>query len=169
MAKALLALTEGYRTSVEAEVGDALFDVEDESSEQGLVIVKDIDLYSMCEHHMLPFYGKVGSCLCVCMCVRCVRAMCLCAMCVCVRACAGVSCVCVRARACVLVCLVRMCVCLSVCGRHIPSHDRKDASQVHIGYIPHGKVLGLSKLARISDMFARRLQVRAALRACIAT
>jgi GTP cyclohydrolase IA len=66
MARSLLALTAGYRTSLETEVGKAVFDVEDEGSysastvgEQGLVIVKDIDIFSMCEHHMLPFHGKV--------------------------------------------------------------------------------------------------------------
>ncbi len=55
MASALLACTAGYGVSVEDEVRDALFDVETND----LVVVKDIDLFSMCEHHMLPFFGKV--------------------------------------------------------------------------------------------------------------
>ena len=56
MANALLACTSGYGVPVEDEVRDALFDVESND----LVVVKDIDVFSMCEHHMLPFFGKVG-------------------------------------------------------------------------------------------------------------
>ncbi|MBR9912083.1 MAG: GTP cyclohydrolase I FolE [Gammaproteobacteria bacterium] len=84
-AKAMQFLTRGYSETVEQVVNDALFP--SDSSE--MIIVKDIELYSMCEHHMLPFIGRA-----------------------------------------------------------------------HVAYIPTGKVLGLSKIARIVDMFARRLQIQ---------
>lgn len=83
--KALKFLTKGYQEDPEALIGKALFSVKYDE----MVIIRDIDVYSLCEHHMLPFFGKA-----------------------------------------------------------------------HVAYIPNGKVVGLSKIPRLVDMFARRLQVQ---------
>ena len=85
VANALAWLTRGYRQRVEDVVGDALF----EERHQNMVMVRDIELYSLCEHHLLPFFGRA-----------------------------------------------------------------------HVAYIPDGRIVGLSKLPRIVEVFARRLQVQ---------
>jgi len=85
MEKAIEFLTRGYREDPSAILQAAMFDV----AYDEMVIVKDIEMYSLCEHHMLPFFGKV-----------------------------------------------------------------------HIAYIPDGKVIGLSKMPRLVEVFARRLQVQ---------
>ena len=91
--QSLRALTSGYTADVDAVVNGALFSVEYNE----MVIVRDIDFYSLCEHHLLPFYGKC-----------------------------------------------------------------------HIAYIPDGKVIGLSKIPRVVEVFARRLQVQERLTSQIA-
>ncbi len=83
--KALRFLTQGYQQSAERVIGDALF----EENHENMVVVRDIEFYSNCEHHMLPFFGKA-----------------------------------------------------------------------HVAYIPDGRIVGLSKMARVVDVFARRLQVQ---------
>jgi GTP cyclohydrolase I len=91
--QSLRALTSGYAADLDAIINGALFTVDYNE----MVIVRDVDFYSLCEHHMLPFFG-----------------------------------------------------------------------QCHIAYIPHGKVIGLSKIPRIVDVFARRLQVQERLTSQIA-
>lgn len=85
VAASLKWLTRGYERDARQVIGDALF----EESHANMIMVRDIELYSMCEHHMLPFYGKA-----------------------------------------------------------------------HVAYIPNGRIVGLSKLPRIVDVFAQRLQVQ---------
>ena len=84
-AKAFQFLTRGYHQDIDEVVNGAIFD----SDNDEMVLVKDIEVYSLCEHHLLPFIGKC-----------------------------------------------------------------------HVAYLPQGKVVGLSKIARIVDMFARRLQIQ---------
>ena len=84
-AKAMSFLTQGYGQTLETIVNGAIFDADTDE----MVLVKNIELYSLCEHHLLPFIGKC-----------------------------------------------------------------------HVAYLPRGKVLGLSKVARIVDMYARRLQIQ---------
>ena len=85
VASSLKWLTRGYETDVAEVVGDAIF----EEKHDNMIMVRDIEVYSLCEHHMLPFFGKA-----------------------------------------------------------------------HVAYIPNGQIIGLSKLPRIVDVFARRLQVQ---------
>lgn len=84
-ARAFEYLTKGYQQDIDKVINNAIFS----SDNDEMIIVKDIEMYSLCEHHLLPFFGKC-----------------------------------------------------------------------HVGYIPQGKVLGLSKIARIVDVFARRLQIQ---------
>ena len=84
-AEAMRFLTKGYHERLEDVVNNAIFHAETDE----MIVVKDIELYSLCEHHLLPFIGKC-----------------------------------------------------------------------HVGYIPNGNVIGLSKIARIVDLFARRLQIQ---------
>ncbi len=85
VARMYAELTEGYRTDPTSLINDAIFSVDYDE----MVVVKDIDFYSMCEHHLLPYFGRA-----------------------------------------------------------------------HVAYIPNGRVIGLSKIPRIVEMFARRLQVQ---------
>ncbi len=92
-AKAMLYFTKGYKETVGGVIKDAIF----EEDTDDLVIIKDIEMFSLCEHHLVPFMGKV-----------------------------------------------------------------------HVGYLPNKKILGLSKVARIVEMFSRRLQVQERLTSQIA-
>jgi len=85
VAESMRFLTKGYAETPEEVLGDALFS----ESHQNMVVVKDIELYSLCEHHLLPFFGKA-----------------------------------------------------------------------HVAYIPNGQIVGLSKVARLVEVFARRFQVQ---------
>ncbi|MGH7651009.1 MAG: GTP cyclohydrolase I FolE [Gemmatimonadaceae bacterium] len=85
VASALKWMTQGYASSAEEVVGEGIF----EEDHDNMIMVRDIELYSMCEHHMLPFFGKA-----------------------------------------------------------------------HVAYIPNGKIVGLSKIPRIVDVYAQRLQVQ---------
>jgi GTP cyclohydrolase I len=93
VASALKWMTQGYASSAEEVVGEGIF----EEAHDNMIMVRDIELYSMCEHHMLPFFGKA-----------------------------------------------------------------------HVGYIPNGRIVGLSKIPRIVDVYARRLQVQERLTSQIA-
>ncbi|MCK5014227.1 MAG: GTP cyclohydrolase I FolE [Candidatus Omnitrophica bacterium] len=84
-AKAFQYLTAGYKEDVDRVINNALFP----SDNDEMIIIKDIELYSLCEHHLLPFFGKC-----------------------------------------------------------------------HVGYLPNGKIIGLSKVARVVDIFSRRLQIQ---------
>ena len=94
VAQALAFLTQGYQMDPEKVINDALFTEDYEE----MIVQKDIDFYSLCEHHMLPFFGKA-----------------------------------------------------------------------HVAYIPHHKIVGISKLARLVDVYARRLQVQERMTNQIAT
>lgn len=94
VAQALMFLTQGYQTDPAKVINDALFTEDYEE----MIVQKDIDFFSLCEHHLLPFFGKA-----------------------------------------------------------------------HVGYIPHHKIVGISKLARLVDVYARRLQVQERLTNQIAT
>src|SRR3954469_12620825 len=85
VAKSMAFLTQGYASSAEEVVGKGIF----KEAHDNMIMVRDIELYSLCEHHMLPFFGKA-----------------------------------------------------------------------HVAYIPNGKIVGLSKIPRIVDVYARRLQVQ---------
>jgi GTP cyclohydrolase IA len=85
VAKAMKEITIGYHQNIEKLINGAIFEAESDE----IIIVKDIELYSLCEHHMLPFFGKA-----------------------------------------------------------------------HVGYIPSNKIIGLSKIPRIVDMYAKRLQIQ---------
>ena len=85
VAEAMRWLTRGYETCVDDVINDAVF----EEAHESMIVVRDIEIYSMCEHHMLPFFGRA-----------------------------------------------------------------------HVAYVPDGRIIGLSKVPRIVDVFARRLQVQ---------
>ena len=91
--KSMEFLTQGYGADIDKVINNAIY----HEKENGMIVVKNIEMYSLCEHHMLPFFGKC-----------------------------------------------------------------------HVGYIPNGKVIGLSKIPRIVDVFSRRLQIQERLTSQIA-
>ncbi|KAJ3103966.1 hypothetical protein HDU97_009621 [Phlyctochytrium planicorne] len=131
-AKALMFFTKGYEQNLKEVINDAVF----EEDHDEMVIVKNIDIFSLCEHHMVPFVGKW------CGLVR--------------RLHSGGD---VRLR-CVHVAQLS----LSLTEKDVVNSQTISPpnlhNQVSIGYIPNKRVLGLSKLARIAEMFSRRLQVQ---------
>ena len=116
-AKALLFLTKGYQQTPREIINEAIWDDEGHNH-HGMVIVRDIEIYSLCEHHLVPFTGKVSP--------RYPHA-------------ASPS-------------FPRSTLCLG--------YMSADTNQMHIGYIPTTRVVGLSKLARIAEVYARRLQIQ---------
>lgn len=114
-AKALLFLTKGYQQTPREIINEAIWDDEGHNH-HGMVIVRDIEIYSLCEHHLVPFTGKVSKPF-------------------------------------------------QLSHRPptpLPPGNVSPANnhQMHIGYIPTTRVVGLSKLARIAEVYARRLQIQ---------
>lgn len=117
-AKALLFMTKGYQVNATDVVNNAIFS----QGHSGIVIVKEIEIFSLCEHHLVPFTGKVSNPVAE------------------------------------------------------PGWNTRDLRiiadpkfKMHVGYVPSGTVIGLSKLARIAEVFSRRLQIQERLTNEIAT
>lgn len=119
-------------------VNDAIF-VEEGLHE--MVIVKDIDVFSMCEHHLLPFWGKVGLVLLIYFSLKIFLSL----------------------------SPFIFSVLFAFPKVYFSNIIALNSLQVHIGYIPNGKVLGLSKLARIAEMYCRRYQLQERITRQIAT